>query len=69
MTQTITATFEDGVFKLTGAVELPEKTQVLLTVELLQSETQKQSDATKEERLAKRRCMTREERNFRRSYD
>src|SRR5262249_12354448 len=72
MTQTITAIFENGVFKPTEAVDLPKKTQVLLTVELLKSETQKQSDAAKEEQPAKplpRRHMTREELNFRRSYD
>ena len=52
MTQTITATFEDGVLKPAQLLNLPEHTQVRVTVELLQSEIQKEWDATKEIRLA-----------------
>ena len=52
MTQTITATFENGVLKPTQPLSLPEHAQVCITVELLQSEIQKEWDATKEQRLA-----------------
>ena len=81
MTQTITATFEDGVLKPTRPLDLPERTRVQLTIEIPESEIQKQWDATKEQRLAALEepwknpvCstephMTREQLNYRRSYD
>ncbi len=81
MTQTITATFEDGVLKPAQPLDLPEHAQVRLTIETLHSEIQKQWDATKEERLAALEelwktpvCstephMTRDQLNERRSYD
>jgi len=46
MAQTILATFEDGVLKPAEALDLPERTQVRLTLEPVQSEL------TVEERLA-----------------
>jgi predicted DNA-binding antitoxin AbrB/MazE fold protein len=42
MTQTFDATYSNGVFTPLQPVSLPEKAQVRLTVELLQSEIQKQ---------------------------
>jgi predicted DNA-binding antitoxin AbrB/MazE fold protein len=41
MTQTITATFEDGVLKPVQPLNLPEHTQVRLTLELLTEDEQK----------------------------
>ena len=41
MTQTITATFEDGVLKPTQPLSLPEHAQVRLTIELLDEAEQK----------------------------
>jgi len=41
MTQTITATFENGVLKPTQPLELPEHAQVRLTVEQLNPDEQK----------------------------
>lgn len=52
MTQTITATFENGVLKPTQPLDLPEHAEVRLTIESLHSDIQKQWDATKDERLA-----------------
>jgi predicted DNA-binding antitoxin AbrB/MazE fold protein len=52
MTQTITATFENGVLKPTQPLDLPEHAQVQITIGPLESDLQKQWDATKEERLA-----------------
>ena len=52
MTQTITATFENGVLKPAQALDLPEHAQVRITIEPLQSELQKEWDANKEKRLA-----------------
>lgn len=52
MMQTITATFEDGVLKPTQPLDLPEHAQVRVTIDTLQSDIQKQWDATKEQRLA-----------------
>jgi predicted DNA-binding antitoxin AbrB/MazE fold protein len=52
MTQTITATFEDGVLKPTQPLDLPERVQVRLTVELVKSALHLEWDAHKEERLA-----------------
>lgn len=39
--QTMTAIFEDGVLKPTGPLNLPQRTQVRITVEPLQADTQK----------------------------
>ena len=52
MTHSITATFENGVFKPTLPLDLPEQTHVRLTVELLHSAIQKEWDEKREERLA-----------------
>jgi predicted DNA-binding antitoxin AbrB/MazE fold protein len=52
MTQTITATFEDGVLKPTQPLDLPEHTQVQITIEPSKSNLQKEWEATKAERLA-----------------
>ena len=52
MTQTITATFEDGVLKPTQPLDLPEHAQVSVTIEILKSDLQKEWDATRDQRLA-----------------
>ena len=53
MTQTITATFEDGVLKPAQPLDLPEHAQVTITIsEPVKSDMQKEWDATKEQRLA-----------------
>lgn len=52
MTQTITATFEDGVLKPAQPLDLPEHAQVRLTIEPLKSAVQMEWDAKKKERLA-----------------
>jgi predicted DNA-binding antitoxin AbrB/MazE fold protein len=52
MTQTFTATFEDGVLKPTQPLNLPEHTEFQITIEPLKSDLQKEWEATKEQRLA-----------------
>lgn len=52
MTQTITATFENGVLKPTQPLDLPECAQVRLTVELVKSDVQREWEEHREERLA-----------------
>jgi predicted DNA-binding antitoxin AbrB/MazE fold protein len=53
MTQTITATFENGVLKPAQPLDLPEHAQVQITIsEPLNSKVQEEWEATKEQRLA-----------------
>jgi predicted DNA-binding antitoxin AbrB/MazE fold protein len=52
MTQTITATFEDGVLKPVQPLDLPEHAQVRLTVDLVQTDVQKEWEEKKDERSA-----------------
>jgi len=52
MTQTIIATFEDGVLKPAQPLHLPEHTQVRITIQPLRDEIQREWEATKEQRLA-----------------
>jgi predicted DNA-binding antitoxin AbrB/MazE fold protein len=52
LTQTIKAVFENGVLKPMEPFDLPEHTQVRVTVELPPVEIQIRWEATKEERLA-----------------
>ena len=52
MTQTIIATFEDGVLKPAEPLKLPEHAQVRVTIELPKSEAQMEWEAQKEQRLA-----------------
>lgn len=52
MTQTITATFENGVLKPTQPLDLPEHAEVRITIERSKEDLQKEWESTKEERLA-----------------
>ncbi len=47
MTQTITATFENGILKPTQPLDLPDHTQVRLTIELLAEDEQKKRQQEK----------------------
>jgi predicted DNA-binding antitoxin AbrB/MazE fold protein len=49
---TITAIYEDGVLKPAEPLDLPDHAQVQITIEPLQSDVQREWDATKEKRLA-----------------
>ena len=52
MTQTITATFENGVLRPTQPLNLPEHAQVRITIEAQKSGLELEWEATREQRLA-----------------